>query len=827
MPRKQYRSYYFKISSLLFCFLCPALYNAQLHAQTGGSIIGKTITPEQQPLPGCRVLLTRYSNKEIVKSALTDSAGNYQFANLQYDSFKLSASLIAYGNYESGLIIINEKSPLITLPDIVLKPMEQLVPEVIVTANVPFIEKKLDRTIIHPEAQITNAGNNVLEVLAKAPGVIVSDNGSISLKGKQGVVVFVDDKPTYLSGTELQAYLKTITAAEVKQIELLTNPPAKYDAEGNAGIINIKTKKTKQRGLNGNVIINYGQGRYPRSSNNVALNYSNNKVAFFSGLGAAAQGFFQDLEISRIYKNADLSPKTYFNQRTYIKIISQSYSLRVGADYYLNNKSTLGINARGLIAPTFAFNDNKAQLLNSQQILDNQVLATNNEKNIFASGTFNINFRHQFDSSGKQLITHLDYVTYRNNITQLFSNNVLLPNGTNIYNDRQNGNLPSSINIYAFKCDYEHPLKREAKFEAGIKTSYITTNNKADYTITKNGITENNYDLTNQFKYNELINAAYANFSKSFKRVELQTGLRFESTLLNGQQSGNVVKPASAFKRVYNNVFPTFYSLFRLDSAGQHTLTLAYSYRIDRPFFKDLNPFVRPLDKYTYYAGNPFIQPTFNHSTSLAYSYLNFITATFSYSHLSNNISETIEINNGIYYSRPGNIGNSHLFTLSAESTIPFAKWLNTQIYSELVYARYNSRLYTQKLNSRGLYFSMNATNSFTFKDGWSAELSGQFVTNSIDAQFSFKAFGSAAIGIQKKILKDMGTIKLSASDIFYTNRIRGTINNLELTDANWTSRTDSRIVAITFSYRFGKASNSKPRQSTFGSDAEQSRVKK
>jgi hypothetical protein len=817
----------FSVKTFLVAALWLPIFHYRTYAQTDFTLSGKVITAENKPVENCLVTLLNASNKSIVKTAFTDSTGYYQFLTLKEDTFKLLVSAIGYKQYESDNIVLHSENHSVSVGDILLTQSEKKISEVTVSATVPFIERKLDRTIINPEAQISNAGNNALEVLAKAPGIMVTENTGISLKGKSGVVVFVDDKPTYLSGAELEAYLKTIASSDIKQIEIMTNPPAKYEAAGNAGIINIKTKKSKQKGLNGTASINYGQGRYPRTSDNFTLNYGNSKIAFTSGIGLAAQGFYQCLEISRTYKNQDLSPKTYLNQSTYIKIISQSYSVRAGLDYYLNDKTTIGFNAKGSVTPSKTSNDNKAQLLNNQNKLDNNVLATNDEENLFINGTFNLNVRHQFDSTGKQIITHLDYVTYRNNGNQLFSNSVLLPDGTLTYSDRQNGKLPSGINIYALKCDYENPFKNDAKLDVGIKTSYIKTNNQAIYTITKNGITENNYDLTNQFKYNELINAAYANFTKSFKRFDLQGGLRFESTILNGNQLGNAIKPASAFKRIYNNLFPTFYASFKLDSSANHLMVLSYGNRIDRPFFKDLNPFVRPLDRYTYYAGNPFIQPTFTHNASLAYSFKNHITATFSYSRSVNNIQETIEINNGIYYSRPGNIGTSELFNLSFESSIPFAKWLSTNIYSEVVYAKYNSELYNQRLNAKGIYFSMNVTNSFVFKEGWSAELSGQFITDFIDSQFSFKAFGSMSLGVQKKILKDKGTLKLSASDVLYTNRIRGTINNLELTDAKWKSVTDSRIVALTFSYRFGNNNNSKPKTIGFGSDAEQSRVKK
>lgn len=808
-------------------FLFKILLTDTLTAQNNIAIKGNVYNSENAPINNALISIIRYSSGSLINNTLTDSLGSFMITGLYPDTFKISISSFGYELFQSDKIILSSFDSIVFLQPVILLPNGNNIAEVTISARTPFVVHKLDRIIINPNALITNAGSNALEVLAKSPGIVVNDNSGINLKGKSGVVVFVDDKNTYLSGTELINYLKTIQASDVKQIEIMTNPQAKYDAAGNAGIINIKTIKSKLSGWNGTAMLSFGQGRFSRTSNNFSLNYNNSKIAFFSGLNMGIQGFYQDLNIDRVYLNEDVSPNTYFNQRTYIKILSQSYNSRIGFDYYITQKTTLGINAKGLISPTKATNINSAKLLDGSQVLVNNVFADNIEKNQFSNGALNFNIRHQFDSTGKQLVADFDYVLYKGEADQRFINNVFLPNGNNTYRDLQNGNLPSTINIYAIKCDYENPLKHNAKIDAGIKTSYIVTDNEAIYTITQNNITENNYNLSNRFKYNELINAAYSNLSKSFNRVDIQAGLRFESTILNGNQLGNIQKPSSTFNRVYNNLFPTLYTSFKLDSAANHLLILSYGKRINRPFFKDLNPFVRPLDKFTYYSGNPFIQPTFAHNSSIAYSYKTFITTTFSYSYSKNNIQETIEINEGIYYSRPGNIGKSQILSLSFESAIPIGKWLKTSLYSEVIYAKYNSILYGQILNRSGFYYTFNMVNSLTFKKGWSAEISGEAISNFIDSQFSFLAFGFLNFGLQKNILRDKGSLKLGLTDVLFTKRITGEIHSLQLATAGWRSRTDSRVGTITFSYRFGTAKNQKPKHTTTGSATEQNRIKK
>lgn len=220
-----------------------------------------------------------------------------------------------------------------------------------------------------------------------------------------------------------------------------------------------------------------------------------------------------------------------------------------------------------------------------------------------------------------ELTADLDYLRYDNTLSQGFDNSSYLPNGMLINHDLLTGALPSAIDIYAAKTDYTHPLKSGLKLAGGLKTSYTQTDNIANYFYTVNQNTTPDYDKTNHFIYKENINAAYINASRDFKRLSVQLGLRFENTVSKGHQLGNVQKPDSVFKRNYNGLFPTVYLQYKLDTAGNQQISLNYGRRIDRPYYEDLNPFLAPLDKFTYYTGNPFLRPAYTQNIELSHTY--------------------------------------------------------------------------------------------------------------------------------------------------------------------------------------------------------------
>ena len=278
--------------------------------------------------------------------------------------------------------------------------------------------------------------------------------------------------------------------------------------------------------------------------------------------------------------------------------------------------------------------------------------------------------------------------------------------------------------------------------------------------------------------------------------------------------------------RSYTQPFPTVYANWRLDSLDKNTLSFSYGRRIDRPFFKDLNPFVSPLDKFTFYTGNPNLLPTFSHNLSLTHSYQGKVNTTLSYSKTLDGINETLEIVNEIYYSRPGNIATSQSIGLSVEATLPVAKWWTLMLYAAGERATFQSDLYTQRLDTTGYNGYISMTNSLQLGKGWSGEVRGEYQTNQVYSQLVILNFGTLNLAVAKKIWKDAATLKLSAQDLLYTRRGSGTINNLELTEANWNSQYDSRVVSLSFSYRFGKAANQRQRHNGSGSESEQQRVK-
>jgi hypothetical protein len=695
-----------------------------------------------------------------------------------------------------------------------------------VTSKIPYIERKIDRTVVNVDALIGNAGNNALEILGKSPGVLVDQNGTIRLKGKSGVQVFIDDKPTYLTEEELANYLKSLPASTLKQVEIMTNPPAKYEAAGNAGVINIKTKRTKMRGLNGNMSLNYAQGRYAKSNNSLNLNYNTPQIGIFANMSMSVRNSFQDLNINRAYQNVDLTPMSYFGQNSYIHQTGNSQNLRLGLDYYVSEKTTFGIATKGLYNPNGATIGNHANVRDSIRNLRNTVVADNRTKGLFQNGTFNANLRHQFDSSGQSLTMDADYVLYDSRSTQLFKNYIYQSDATLTYQDQLNGDLPSEIKIFAFKSDYTKPIKNGANFSAGIKTSNTKTDNTAAYSTTIANVTTPNYDISNQFLYDETINAIYGNWSKSFKKIEIQMGLRVENTISKGKQLGNIEVMGSSFSRTYTSAFPTTFVSYKVDSLGKHQLTFSYGRRIDRPFYRDLNPFISPLDKFTFYGGNPFLNPTFSHNLTLSHTFNNVFTTSFNHSILLDGINETLEIQNGIYYSRPGNITNSTVTTLGLDASFPLKKWWNFNAYTEVGHLVYDSPLYTEKLDTRGTYWYLSATQNFTLPKGWSTELSGDFITDYVSAQVFALGNGKLNVGFQKKIMHQKGSVKLNVSDIFRTQQHNGIINNLRLTLADYNSIVDSQVASLTFSYQFGKAKGAKQKYNGAGSESEQKRVR-
>ncbi|RYY59856.1 MAG: TonB-dependent receptor [Chitinophagaceae bacterium] len=805
--------------AFMVAWLCSALTQASAQDLS----IGGTILKEGNlPADNATVVLYHQGDSLVLATALSDENGRFLFGSLKPGVYSLLVSITAYKSYQVDSVRLDATS--VAVAPIILQQESKTLGDVVISSRKPLVTRKNDRTVVNVDAMISAAGSTALDVLEKSPGVQVDQSGNISLKGKQGVTIFIDDKPTYLSGDQLAAYLRSMPSSSIDVVELMSNPPARYDAAGNGGVINIRTKKIKQGGLNGSINLALTQGQRTRSNNSFNINYRKNRLAVFATLTQSYNNSFTDLDLFRQYKNTDNSPKAFFEQNSYFDREGNTVSWRTGLDFYQDKKSTWGIALNGMGRGSTQQNDNTSNLLGPQRQVDSVIVADNFDRIRFRNLGVNLNFRHEFDNAGQGITADADFITYRNKTKQDYRNFIYNPDGTPKYNDRLDGNLPNNIDIYTFKTDYTKPLGAGKKMEAGLKGSYAETDNIADYLLTTGGVTNPDYDKSNHFIYKETITAGYLNFSWDLKRLSVQAGLRAEHTVSDGSQLGNPAKPDSSFNREYTNLFPTLFLTYKLDSTDTHQFGLRAGRRIDRPYYQDLNPFLYPMDKFTYYSGNPFLQPSFTQVYELSHTWKNRITTGVSYSRTKNGVAETIEISDGIYYSRPGNIGRRTATSLSVDANFDPFKWLNIYVYTELTNMRAKSAFYTGELDTHGTFWYIGPTARITLAKGWTGELSGNYRTGLTTTQFYLRQIWGANMAVQKKISTRI-TARLSVNDLFYTRINRGVINNLELAEASWINKNDSRAATLNISYSFGKAFSQKKHESS-GAESEINRVR-
>lgn len=707
--------------------------------------------------------------------------------------------------------------------DTLKKPVD--LKEVKISGKKSFIEHKIDRTVINVDALISNAGSNALEVLEKAPGVMVDQDGKISLKGQQGVVVFIDNRPTYLSEAALTAYLKSLPSGSISQIELIPNPPARYDAAGGAGIINIRTKKSLISGWNGS--INAGAGYSPnwRHNESIDLNYRKNKFNFFTTLGYNKTDTWRDLDINRWFYDQDQQLTSAFMQSTVFRNRNKTPNIKAGMDFYVSEKTTLGFVFTGSYNSGRNRKEVGAIATGSAGQTDSLITALNSEQSKLNSNGINFNYSHKFDSLGRELSFDLDHISYSARTDQSFANRIFNTTNNSISEENLVAQLPSDIAIYAAKGDYEHPLTHKAKFSAGAKTSFVSTDNTADYFIRRGDVLLVDNEKTNHFRYKENINAAYVNFSKEWKKWSIQAGLRMEQTNMKGHQLGNGLRPDSSFSQHYTNLFPTVYLSYKLDSA-KNKLTLYYGKRIRRPYYQDLNPFIFLLDKFTYFAGNPYIRPEFAHKIDLNFNHNNKLSIDLFYNVTSSMISEVIEQEKGIFISRTGNIGKMHFYGGSVNLNLKAGNWYTLNMYSEAVEIDFSGLPGNDGNTVQSFYFYVNPNNQFNFGRGWSAELSAMYVTPNQSAQFKKRALYNINTGVQKKILGDKGTLKFTLRDVLNRFRPQGEILNIPQTRATYRNIFDNRIGLVSFSYSFSKGASAAKKRNTGGAGNELERVK-
>lgn len=789
---------------------------------TSKSIISGFVNESNnKTLANVTVSLLKATDSSLVKAALSADDGSFEIAAANSGKFLLSYESLGFEkNYSSVFEIAagkNYKARTVTL-----KQATKRLQDVTVTSKKPMIEIKADKTIFNVEGSINATGSNALELLQKSPGIQVDNNDNISMKGKTGTKIYIDGKPTQLDSKNLAEYLKGINSNDIEAIEMISNPSAKYDASGNAGIINIKLKKNKKYGTNGSVTAGLIQGITPRGNASVNLNYRNKKVNLFSNVSGSIGQYENTQNLYRIQSD------TLFDQRSAQNSDRKNINIKAGADFFINKKNTFGIMATTNFGNEVWNSESNTPISYTQTGQYVKTLtAFNSIPGNRNNADFNINYKYA-DTSGREVNFDADYGSFRGRSTSYQPNYFYDGNmnllGSAIYKN----NTPINIDIYSAKIDAEQNLWK-GKFGYGIKFSYVKTQNTFDFYDVLNGHDIIDLPRSNSFVYKENVNAAYINYQRQLNsKWSLQAGLRAEQTNSTGilTRADGLTQNDDSVKRSYTNLFPSAALTWTINK--KNTLNLTYSRRIDRPSYQDLNPFENKLDELTYEKGNAFLRPQYTDNIELTHTFMGTINTTIGYSHVKDYATQVLDTTNkNATYVQQQNLATEQIISFNIGSSLPIKKWWNGYAnfwYNYLLFdGEFNNKNVSLTIPMYGAYLQQ----SFTLGKEYTAEMSGWFNGPGIwGATGITKAQGSLDIGVQKQLFKKKATIKLTATDVLGTANpwhITSNFGGLYL-DGNGTW--ESRTIRLNFTYRFGSNQIKSARQRQTGLENEAKRIK-
>lgn len=680
--------------------------------------------------------------------------------------------------------------------------------EVTVQAKKPFVEYRADKTVINVENSIVASGSTALEVLEKAPGVTIDrQNEQIKLNNKSGITVQIDGKTNVLSGADITTLLSNMTSDQIASIELITNPSSKYDASGNAGIINIKLKRNKSFGTNGNLSLNTGQGLMPNAPSDLyraglmlSLNHRVNKWNVYGTTAFNRKVNFNNINVLRNTFTSNLT--SAFNQNFDRVGEGFAYMGKIGADYYVSDKTVFGVMIDGNAIYT-DLNNTSQTFINetrpnavSNNIVNQQAYSESPVSNL----TANFNMRHDFKKDGTSLTLDVDYSGFSNKKDENFDAQYI--NSSNVI-DRTTAlrnNTEAKIDVYAAKSDFAYPISKTLKLEAGVKSSYVITNNDFLSAALVGGLWQNDAGKSNNFIYKENINALYTSLSKNWSKWQVQLGLRAEHTHSNG----NSVTAKKEVERNYLSLFPTLFVNQKL--AENHNIRYSYSRRVDRPNYQQLNPFVFYMDPYAVDEGNPYLKPQFTNNVEIGYSYKE-VSFSLNYSGARDMITQITQQNDStrIVSVIRKNLGRAQYYAANIYVPINVTKFWRMQN---------NVSFYINKFDDNNLEGGVFTANKFAYNLGSSQSfilpknftLEVNFWLNSprvngveetTITQYAVNA------GLQKSMLDKKLKIKLGMDDIFLTNRWEGKLayQNVNLQIVN---RYLSRRASFSVNYNFG-----------------------
>ncbi|HET7119509.1 MAG TPA: TonB-dependent receptor [Hanamia sp.] len=814
-----------KVLSFLLTLLCVSFFTSTAFAQENntGKISGQIINNNQAPAAFATVTLLKASDSTLVKGAISDTSGKYHFEKIPFGNYIIEVSLTGINKVYTQPFSLIQTQDEITIPAITLGSNTEVLKSVQVKAIKPFIQHKPGQTIVNVENSPVSAGNSVMEVLQKSPGIFVDQDGNISMNGKSGVNVMFNGQPTHVSASQLATMLKAMPASSVSQIELMTQPPSKYSAEGTAGLINIVLKKNTNMGFNGNLTAGAGYGQYPKYNAGGSINYKNKHFSLYSNYNFAHTNNKFEMDIDRYFYEPDSKIiQTQMKQASIMKSINNNNTAQLGMDFYLTPKQTIGFVANGSFNQGDFNTYSPVYFMNGTGNTDSISTSTNHIGYNWQNKGANVHYTLD-NGKGSSLTTNLDYNRFYMSMPQSLITNVTDAQGNQLHDPKQQkGTQPSNINIYAAKLDYVHPFKNQIKLSAGLKYSFVNSDNNSQFEIFKNDNWVNDAGNTNHFIYKENVNAAYASLSKTFnKGWSADAGLRGEQTIVHTDQ----LNSDSLNKNNYFDLFPNL-SLTKIINPN-HILSLSFARRIDRPDYQSLNPFIYYVDEYTYREGNPYLKPQFINSTELSYTLKQKYSAVLSYSNTSDIMTQVIRQvdSTHVTYQTMDNLSTLNNLTLTLGIPVNITPWWHTynslQGYYNLYKGVYDGFALNKGITSFMLYTQQN----FILPHGWKGDLSGMYRSSSIMGPTIISPMGMVSAGIAKSLLKDKATIKLNVQDIFQTMNFNGKINFGDI-NANSEFHLLDRAANLTFTWNFGNQKVKVNQYKNTGIQQEENRLK-
>lgn len=801
---------------MLFSFL--GTVSAQ---SSDGKLNAVVVGQDGGPFAGASISLLRNPGGILLKGTVSKENGGVEFFGVSEGKYTMQVSAVGYTTYSSSEITL-KKSEILSLDTIRLVPVSKVLNEAQVVGKKPLIESQIDKIVLNVENSILATGNNALELLQKVPGVTL-DNKKINLRGKSNVIIMIDGKPTYLSADEVSRLLENTASNSITSIEVLTNPPAKYDAAGNAGIINIKTKKNTQFGSNVSLNLNLGQGKYTKGDGGFLVNHRNSWANIFASYNYNNSLGFNDLTIDRSV--SDSMGTTYFNSDSYSKFRYRAHNFKFAADFNLGEQQVLGFVVNGNVSSGNSTRQGDNLIASQKGKLDSVVQGSNFSDFAYHYLAYNLNYKKTFDTLGTELTTNADYSYSKNHDNSMMKNRFLDPNwvefkAPNVFRN----DMLSNTKILVFKTDFIHPFDKTTKFEAGLKYSRVKTDNNLVYEDQNTaGEFVPNEDQSNQFLYNENIAAAYLTLNKSFGKFSVQTGLRVENT----SSLGNSVTLGQQTKRNYTDFFPTVFIQQQIND--NHKLGLSYSRRIDRPDYGALNPFIYYLDQYTYQYGNPYLNPQYTNSYELNYTFKERYLLSLGYKRTNDAITQVIESNSETkaIAQTDRNLTYFDYYNMNINIPVKVLKWWTTSNNVTAFYSKYNfdERSGAQRQLEK-LSFQVSSNHDIRIGETTNLELTANYFSPAVYGVFSFKSYYGVDLGAGKTFFDKKLNIKLAVNDILNTRGQRRLSSVQENGYYRIRNGYDSRVIRLSLSYRFGNI-NIKSVDKRAGNNDEDNRLKK